>query len=256
METYNGHPGPVGDDPRGSTAGRSRKFASADDLGVAALGLMSAGLAHDLGNHLQVVASAVRLMDRDAHPHDALLQRSRLRSALTAIERASLLARRMYGLSTSEDNAEILSLNAVVLNLVDAITLVAGPSVVVEARLSPQAPLILCDTGELENVILNLVINARDAMPSGGQLTLSTGLDASHDGDGRAFVRVEDTGRGMSDEVLRRAFEPFFTTKATHDTGLGLATVSDFVRRAGGSVQIETAQGVGTSVMLSLPACG
>ena len=250
MDTCSRPPDPDAEDPGGPTAGKVRPFASADDLRLAALGLMSAGLAHDLGDHLQVVASAVRMLDRQAHCDDASSQGSMVRSALTAIERASLLARRIYALSTSSDNAEITSLNAVILNLIDTLMLVAGPSVVVEARLCPRAPLILCDGRELENVILNLAINARDAMPAGGQLTLSTDL-----GDGRAFVRVEDTGRGMTQEVLQHAFEPFFTTKASHGTGLGLATVSDFVRRAGGSAKIETAPGAGTCVVLSLPAC-
>ena len=244
------------EDPCGSTAGNLRKYSGADDLRVAALGLMSAGLAHDLGNHLQVVASAVRMMDREAHHDDAALQRSIMGSALTAIERASLLARRIFALSTSADTAEITALNSVIRSLTDAIALVAGPSIVVESRLSLQEPMIFCDTRELENVILNLAINARDAMPGGGRLTISTDLDASQSEECRALVRVEDTGRGMTNEVLLRAFEPFFTTKESHGTGLGLATVSDFVRRAGGSAQIQTVPGRGTSVILSLPTCG
>jgi CheY-like chemotaxis protein len=119
------------------------------------------------------------------------------------------------------------------------------------------------DRGQLESSILNLALNARDAMPKGGRLAISTANFSKRAGDAHPspdlatgdYVRIEvrDTGSGMSEEVVSRAFEPFFTTKAGSGTGLGLASVYGFARQSGGNVQIESAIGRGTTVTLFLP---
>jgi signal transduction histidine kinase len=119
---------------------------------------------------------------------------------------------------------------------------------------------VFCNVRELENVLLNLAFNARDAMPMGGRLCISANRgreDEENIGGGPiAILRVTDTGCGMSPEDAKRAFTPYFTTKGPgRGTGLGLAMVSEFARRAGGSAEIETEIGFGTSVVLRLPGC-
>src|SRR5687768_9688794 len=125
-------------------------------------------------------------------------------------------------------------------------------------------PLIKADRGQIDQVVMNLAVNARDAMPGGGRLAIETARFEVDDEYGRlrgiepgTYVRltVSDTGTGMSPELVNRAFEPFFTTKAKGEgTGLGLATVYEIVRQAGGDVSIESEPGSGTTVRVDLPA--
>ena len=134
-----------------------------------------------------------------------------------------------------------------------------GGEIAVRTELDPEADLALCDENQLENAILNLAINARDAMPEGGTLTVSTGLSREPDGidlDAGDYVciSVADTGQGMSAEVAARATEPFFSTKPLgKGTGLGLAQVYGIVRQSGGTLRIESSEGQGTIVRLLLP---
>jgi CheY-like chemotaxis protein len=139
-----------------------------------------------------------------------------------------------------------------------------GPAVRLELRLRDGKARVLCDPGELECALLNLCINARDAMPQGGRLTIDTedirlsaadvsGQEGHAPGDYVA-ISVADTGQGMPAEVVERAFEPFFTTKPLgHGTGLGLSQVYGFVRQSGGLVRLQSAPGEGTTVRLCLP---
>jgi CheY-like chemotaxis protein len=114
---------------------------------------------------------------------------------------------------------------------------------------------VTLDRGELEHVLLNLLLNAKDAMPAGGVVVVATTRPPAADGDAAIVLSVTDSGSGMSDDVLARAFDPFFTTKPTGEgSGLGLATVLGVVQRAGGSVTIDSAPGRGTSVRIVLPA--
>ncbi len=130
-----------------------------------------------------------------------------------------------------------------------------GRSVAIETRLDPQAGYGLCDANQLENAILNLAINARDAMPDGGTLTIATDRTATPDGDA-PFLRitVHDTGQGMPPEILARATEPFFSTKPLgKGTGLGLAQVYGIVQQSGGTLRIDSLPGNGTTVEILLP---
>ncbi|HEX4738528.1 MAG TPA: response regulator [Allosphingosinicella sp.] len=135
-----------------------------------------------------------------------------------------------------------------------------GRAVRIETRLDPQAGYGRCDANQLENAILNLAINARDAMPEGGTLTIETARDAlaaAADHDSGEFVRIEvrDTGQGMAPDVLARATEPFFSTKPLgKGTGLGLAQVYGIVRQSGGMMRIASEVGKGTTVEILLPA--
>jgi len=134
---------------------------------------------------------------------------------------------------------------------------VVGP-MSLELALAPELWPIVTDANELDSAILNLIMNARDAMPDGGVLRITTANTQAtrDDGSTAEFVRIEfvDTGTGMTPEVLARAWEPFFTTKpAGKGTGLGLATVYGFVKQSGGNATLESTAGAGTTVALTLP---
>ena len=232
---------------------------------LASLGLVTGGIAHDLGNHLAVVASAIRLIKQNLAPTSALELRPLTDAAMTALERAATMNRDILDLSRSSSDNEIVFLDAIIAAGLDRIMLAVGPAITVELSKPERLPAVFCNSRELENVIFNLVINARDAMPEGGVLTLNvfqelikgqnTRLDEvapSH-----VVLRVTDTGCGIPSDVTEKVFRPFFSTKPIgQGTGLGLAIVSDFVRRLGGSAEIESAVGRGTTVTVRLPACG
>ncbi len=141
----------------------------------------------------------------------------------------------------------------------EPLTLMLGTSIELDLVLGDNLPRVFCCVREFENVILNLALNARDAMPEGGRLRISANRsrECRVENAGPTMVlRVTDTGRGMSAEQAKHAFAPFYTTKpAGQGTGLGLAMVHDFARRAGGSVEIESVLNLGTSVVLRLPGC-
>ncbi len=232
---------------------------------LATLGLMTTGIAHDLGNLLQVIGSAVRLIERNVDPATGEELRPLTQGALASVDRAASLSRQILDLTSSQRALdEITYLDKIVASLRGLISLTVGPSIVVEITSEADVPAVICNTRELENAILNLVINARDAMPDGGCLTLSI----HREGGGRprpstqgaeypkAVLCVADTGSGISPAIASQVFEPFFTTKPRErGTGLGLAMVSDFARRWGGSAEIESRVGEGTSVTLRLPGC-
>jgi CheY-like chemotaxis protein len=138
---------------------------------------------------------------------------------------------------------------------------VIGTDVVLQTALDPGLRPVKADTGQVEQVILNLAINARDAMPLGGTLMIATrnASPATGPAEGRSrptvLLEVSDTGTGMTDDVKRHAFEPFFTTKDVgKGTGLGLATIQAIVRQAGGSIEVDTEPGYGTTFRIYLPA--
>jgi CheY-like chemotaxis protein/two-component sensor histidine kinase len=150
--------------------------------------------------------------------------------------------------------------NEVVSNMEELLRHSIGSNIRMETRLSPEAGHGVCDANQLENAILNLAINARDAMPEGGTLTISTGRELSGGEPDLApgeyvCVSIGDTGEGMRPEILARATEPFFSTKPLgKGTGLGLAQVYGIARQSGGTVRIESRPGQGTTVRLLLPA--
>jgi CheY-like chemotaxis protein len=156
--------------------------------------------------------------------------------------------------------------DGLVAGLADLIRRTVGPGITVDLRLRDGAGSVLCDPNELESALLNLCINARDAMPEGGRLTIGTEEVRPSEADSRdgevspgtyVAVSVADTGTGMPPEVLERVFEPFFTTKPQgQGTGLGLSQVWGFARQSGGLVQIESTPGRGTTVRLLLPLYG
>jgi CheY-like chemotaxis protein len=187
-----------------------------------------------------------------------------LDAAQGAADRAAGLTRRLLAFARRQRlEPRPVDTDELVAGLGDLIRRTMGPSIGVDLRLCDGAGSVVCDPNELENALLNLCINARDAMPDGGRLTIATEavrLSSADipDGDAEpgAFVSisVEDTGTGMAPEVLERVFEPFFTTKPQgQGTGLGLSQVYGFVRQSGGVVRIGSTPGSGTTVRLLMP---
>lgn len=236
-----------------------------DLIRLATLGLMTAGVAHDLGNLLQIVSSAVRLIDQKLDPATRAELAPLTAGAMESVNRAGALSRQILDLSRSKAAVEeITCLERTLGSIRNLVVLMAGPRVAVEFAMPGDLPQIVCNTRELENAILNLVINARDAMPEGGRLTISTFSETEApdydrfvtSGGITAVLSVRDTGCGMSPDLASKVFKPFFTTKSdSSGTGLGLSMVSDFARRAGGCAEIESAPGRGTTVTLRLPGC-
>jgi signal transduction histidine kinase len=215
----------------------------------------AAEIAHDLRNLLQVAASALIQIDRNLD----CATRERVRvfefAASESLARAGALSRALIGGGTGgsagwlRDVVEAVSLAQAVVTIAPMIELAAGPAVCVAYEISNDAPSVACRLADLENAILNLVANARDAMPGGGHLTVSLVRDRN-----AALLQVRDTGAGMDAETARRVFTRYFTTKSTSGgSGLGLSIVRDFAERAGGSALIDSCIGVGTAVTLRLP---
>ncbi len=223
---------------------------------LAALGLMATGIVHDFGNLMQIVTSAIHLIERNLDQPETLDIRAFTQGALASVDRATALSRQILGFSHAEDTIEeIVYLDFALAAIEKPICWMAGQSIRVELILGDDLSPVFCNVREFENAVLNLVINAKDAMPDGGRLRIET-YRAGSENAPIVVLRVTDTGCGMSPQTAKHAFQPFFTTKpAGRGNGLGLAMVGEFVRRVGGSVQIESAVTQGTSVVLRLPAC-
>jgi signal transduction histidine kinase len=220
------------------------------------LGRLVGGIAHDLNNVLQAVLGFSVLTAEQLAPEDPLV--SDVEEIRTAAERAAVMTRRLLSFSRGEPHRpRPMDLRTVVDGVLPLLVRVVGPKYPIDVRHEGEAPAEI-DPSEMEQVLLNLVINARDAMPDGGRIVVSTGsLDApeapSYDARGRfVLLAVEDCGVGMDESVRARAFEPFFTTKGD-GTGLGLASVERIVREAGGSVEVDSWPGRGTRVVVKLP---
>lgn len=228
---------------------------------LSSLGLTTLEVAHDLRNLLQVATSAIRLIDRNLSKQPRATLGPFIGGALASIERASTLSRRL--LDTARPRPAkgcVIYIDALLNEMRGQIALAAGPTVQLKLRSGNFIPAINCHRADLENVILNLVVNARDAMRAGGQLTLlverdtATALLPQKRPD--VVLSVADSGCGMPQAVAAQAFKPFFTTKSRdRGTGLGLAMVAAFAGRLGGTAEIMSIMGQGTTVTLRLPSC-
>ncbi len=225
------------------------------------LGQLTGGIAHDFNNVLTIVMGNLESMRRQLAKESPDLVRIRTNtdSAFYGAQRAIGITRQLLAFSRRQPLApRVLDINAVIRNLGQLLRQVLGEKIGVGMELAETLWPVLCDADQLETVILNLVVNARDAMAEGGTLVIRT--DNHHTGNGHAegrdcvLLSVADSGSGMSPDVLKYAFEPFFTTKDVgHGTGLGLSQVHGFVRQSGGSVEIDSEIGKGTAVKLSFP---
>jgi len=230
---------------------------SDSDLGrLARIGFRAAGAAHDLSNMLQVAASAIRLIERGVDPATNNALRSLFLGAFASLERANRLSRSISSLHTlSTGDSRVTSIEECLGAIAEVIALAAGPKIDVEFLLGGAVPLVLCDAAQLQDAVLNLVVNAKHAMPSGGRLSIAVSReDAPAAPAPMAVVRIADNGCGMSAELAERVFDAFVTTRTDGiGTGLGLTMVGEFVRSSGGRVDIQTCLGRGTAVVIRLP---
>jgi CheY-like chemotaxis protein len=217
------------------------------------VGRLAGGVAHDFNNLLSVILGFAHLLSRRL-PADERLSHP-AEEITRAAERAAQLTRKLLRLSRKEvPEPRVLDLNAVVSGISAMLTRVIGEDVLLEERLAPTLAAVRADPGQLEQVILNLALNARDALVEGGRLVIETGT-ATLRGQEGVRLSVIDTGCGMAPEVRSRLFEPFFTTKEPgKGTGLGLVTVSGIVSEAGGEVRVDSEPGRGSAFHVVLPA--
>ncbi|MES2324127.1 MAG: CHASE domain-containing protein [Pseudomonadota bacterium] len=224
-----------------------------------AVGKLTGGIAHDFNNVLHVISGNVQLL-QVMRPADERLQ-ARLKHMQSAVDRGAKLSTQLLAFARRQPlEPVVINLLALVRNMDDLLSRALGQAVRVAIHADPDLWNISADAGQLENVILNLALNARDAMPDGGVLT----VELRNQGAGPAigdlppgdYVRMSlaDTGKGMSDEVRAAAFEPFFTTKGVgQGTGLGLSMAYGFIKQSGGHIIIESAPDAGTTVLVYLP---
>ncbi|HWK36839.1 PAS domain-containing protein [Sphingomonas sp.] len=247
---------------------RSAQLMAAEELlrqaqKMEAVGQLTGGIAHDFNNMLAVVIGALDLIERRLAQGQTDVVRY-LEAARDGASRAAALTQRLLAFSRQSPLAPVaIDMNAMVLGMVDMLTRTIGESIVVETRLGEPLWTATADPSQLENAVLNLAVNARDAMPNGGRLTIATRnrtLDAAQaatvgvDAGDYVEILVEDTGTGMSPEVVAKAFDPFFTTKEVgKGTGLGLSQVFGFARQSGGHIALDSAPGKGTRIGLMLP---
>jgi PAS domain S-box-containing protein len=229
-----------------------------------AIGQLTGGLAHDFNNMLGVIVGNLDLLAEGVGEH-AVAQK-RIRTAQRAALRAADLTQRLLAFARRQPlNPAPTGVNALITDLLEMLPRTLGPDVQIATQLAADIPPAQIDPAGLENALLNLALNARDAMPGGGTLTFATQrvvLNAAYPpvqaGELRAgpyvWLAVSDTGQGMSREILDKVFEPFFTTKARDKgSGLGLAMVYGFVQQSSGHIRIDSELGHGTSVHLYVP---
>ena len=230
-----------------------------------ALGNLTGGVAHDFNNLLQVIHGNLELLARDlgGQPQAA----RRVEHALVAVDRGARLASQLLAFARRQPlQPRVVNIARFLHGLDDMLTRSLGEQIEIDLLIAPGLWNTLVDPGQVENALLNLAINARDAMEGHGRLTIEAGnvtLDAAYarlhpDAEPGEYVMlaVTDTGSGMPPEVVEKVFEPFFTTKPEgKGTGLGLSMVYGFVRQSGGHVRIDSELGHGTTIRIYLPRC-
>lgn len=229
-----------------------------------ALGQLTGGIAHDFNNMLTIVTGNLDMARRSIAAGDEPRSQRAIAYALQGAERAAALTSRLLTFARRQPVEQTaIDLATVIGGARDMLTRSLTEAIHLRTRIANNLPAICADRHQLENVLVNLAVNARDAMPDGGRFTVSAEVtildeDAARSAGVKAGSYVElaasDTGTGMPKEVLDRAFEPFFTTKATgQGTGLGLAMIYSFAQQSGGAVRIDSTKGEGTVVRLLLP---
>lgn len=226
-----------------------------------AIGQLAGGVAHDFNNILTVIQSYITLFGQ------GLVEREEAAREITvAVGRAASLSRQLLAFSRKQVlQLRDLDLNEVVTDMAKMLSRTLGDDMTLEVITAPDLPLVQADRGMMEQILLNLAVNARDAMPAGGRLEVTTGVVTVTDADTRAHadaiagsavcLRVSDNGSGIPAEILAHIFEPFFTTKGLNKgTGLGLATVHGIVKQHQGWVRLTSEVGRGTTFEILLPA--
>jgi len=229
-----------------------------------AIGQLTGGIAHDFNNLLTVISGNIETVQRRMSRTDPGLYRY-LDAAARAVERASTLTHRLLAYSRRQPlEPRSVELNRLIMGMSDLLGRTIGAHITIETVLAGGLWQVSADPNQVENAILNLAVNARDAMPDGGKLTLETANTYLDEAYARinaevapgqyAMLAVSDTGIGMTPDVVEKAFEPFFTTKGLGEgTGLGLSQVYGFIKQSGGHIKIYSELGQGTTVRLYLP---
>jgi PAS domain S-box-containing protein len=232
-----------------------------------AVGQLTGGIAHDFNNLIQAIAGSLELVQKrvETGDHDGLSAYAA--NAMAAAKRAGALTHRLLAFSRRQPlDPKTVAANPLIQSMENLLHRTIGELITLHLDLTDDLWPTLCDPNQLDSAILNLAINARDAMPDGGRLTIRThnahldhtqaaiaGVDKAGD---YVCVCVADSGAGMSADVVARAFDPFFTTKPIgQGTGLGLSMIYGFMQQTGGHAHIESAVGQGTTVRLYLPRC-
>ncbi len=234
-------------------------------LKMEAVDQLTGGIAHDFNNMLQSIGGSLEMLQRRVE-QDRLPEAARyIETARTGVERAAALTHRLLAFSRRQMlQPRPVTLGTCIASIAEPIRRAVGPDIAVEFSLCGQTCPVLCDPDQLESALLNLAVNARDAMPGGGTLTVATadriltsaellGQEGAKPG---AYVEISvtDSGTGMTGHVASRAFDPFFTTKPVgQGTGLGLSQIYGFARQSGGLARLESVPGQGTTVRLLLP---
>jgi two-component system, cell cycle sensor histidine kinase and response regulator CckA len=228
-----------------------------------AVGQLAGGVAHDFNNLLTVILGYAILLLKDLVPEDP--RRAPLEGIKQAADRAAALTQQLLAFSRRQVLApRLLDLNAVVADMDKMLRRLIGEHIELSTVLAPELGLVKADPGQIEQVIMNLVVNARDAMPIGGKLTIETGHVELDEACARrrtvgtsgpyVMLAVSDTGHGMDEDTRARVFEPFFTTKEKgKGTGLGLAVVYGIIKQSGGSVWVYSEPGIGSTFKAYLP---
>jgi signal transduction histidine kinase len=244
---------------------RKMAEALAQSQKMEAVGQLTGGLAHDFNNMLAGTLGSLDLLRTRLNQGRIDQLHRYIAMAMQGVQRAATLTQRLLAFSRRQAlDPRPVAIETLVAGMLELIRSTVGPGIGIRTEYDPELWQTLCDPHQLENALLNLCINARDAMPDGGSLTISASnvtlsareaatLSEARPGD-YAVLSVTDTGHGMTPAVIARAFDPFFTTKPLgQGTGLGLSMIYGFVQQSGGHVQISSAPGRGTTVRLFLP---
>jgi signal transduction histidine kinase len=222
-----------------------------------AIGQLTGGVAHDFNNLLTIASGSLEMLEARISDERSLYL---LRNAQSAISRGATLTTSLLAFARKQRLEPVLAnLNSVILEMEEMLRRSLGPSVEIRHALASELWPVEIDVGQIETALLNIAINARDAMPGGGILLFETAnvsecMPEEVAGRDCALVSVHDTGTGMSPDVVERAFEPFFTTKEVgKGTGLGLSMVFGVVHQSGGAVRLRSELGRGTTVLIYLP---
>ena len=221
-----------------------------------ALGQLTGGIAHDFNNLLTVIQGSADMLRRPGVPED-----KRIRFAEAVVQasgKAAALTGQLLAFARRQPlQPEVIDLNALIREMTDLLDRTLGERIEVVTALATEACTVEADRAQLESALLNVAVNARDAMPGGGKLEIRTAPVSDDERGAMVALSVSDSGTGMDEDTLERAFEPFFTTKMTgKGTGLGLSQVYGFASQSGGDVHIESTPGRGTTVTLLLPRRG
>ncbi|MGA7537602.1 MAG: ATP-binding protein [Steroidobacteraceae bacterium] len=250
-------PAPALDEP----LDRRSAVALAHAQKMEALGLLAGGVAHDFNNLLHVIRNSLEILERQDPQADS---RRYLEMIRHSADRATALTQQLLAFSRRQPlEPRPLDPNDLIVQVTELLRHALGERITIQTVLGREIWTVAADAGQLETALLNLAINARDAMSRAGLLTIETANAALESGGGSrraehyVMIAVSDTGTGMAPEVAARACEPFFTTKEPgQGTGLGLSQVAGFARQFGGHVRISSEPGKGTTVRLYLPQSG